>query len=82
MEGEGQELVSSFEPQRRKAAMVLLVVTLVWGATFIWMKQALNALEVEIETFGTFPVVAFLVAMRFSIAMVLVLIAFPKQWQD
>ena len=70
--------MTPFVPQRRKAALVLFAVTLVWGATFIWMKQALNALEVEIETFGTFPVVAFLVALRFSIAMVLVLIAFPK----
>ncbi|GIR75413.1 MAG: DMT family transporter [Candidatus Thermoplasmatota archaeon] len=78
MDEGGANPVASFVPHRRKAAMVLLVVTLVWGATFIWMKQALNALEVEIETFGTFPVVAFLVALRFSIAMVLVLIAFPK----
>ncbi|MEC7600499.1 MAG: hypothetical protein VYB23_03545, partial [Candidatus Thermoplasmatota archaeon] len=78
MDEGGVNPVTPFVPQRRKAAMVLLVVTLVWGATFIWMKQALNALEVEIETFGTFPVVAFLVALRFSIAMVLVLIAFPQ----
>lgn len=61
--------------------MVLLSVTLVWGATFIWMKQALNALEVEIETYGTFSVVAFLVALRFLIAMALVAAVFPKTWQ-
>lgn len=61
--------------------MVLLSVTLVWGATFIWMKQALNALEVEIEAYGTFPVVAFLVALRFLIAMALVAAVFPKTWQ-
>jgi len=78
MNGGPVEATTSFQPQRRKAAMVLLTVTLVWGATFIWMKQALNALEVEIETFGTFPVVALLVAMRFLIAMVLVLAFFPK----
>ena len=69
---------TSFKPQRRKAALVLLAVTLVWGATFIWMKQALNALEVETETFGTFSVVALLVALRFLIAMVFVLAFFPK----
>lgn len=61
--------------------MVLLSVTLVWGATFIWMKQALNALEVEIEAYGTFSVVAFLVALRFLIAMTLVAAVFPKTWQ-
>lgn len=61
--------------------MVLLSVTLVWGATFIWMKQALNTLEVEIEAYGTFSVVAFLVALRFLIAMALVAAVFPKTWQ-
>lgn len=75
------DLAESFQPQRRKAAMVLLSVTLVWGATFIWMKQALNALEVEIEAYGTFSVVAFLVALRFLIAMALVAAVFPKTWQ-
>ena len=78
MNGEGVAETTVFKPQRQKAALVLLSVTLIWGATFIWMKQALNALEVEIETFGTFSVVAFLVALRFLIAMVLVMAVFPK----
>ena len=78
MNGESVHVTEPFQPQRQKAAMVLLLVTLVWGATFIWMKQALNALEVEIETFGSFSVVALLVALRFLIAMVLVLAVFPK----
>ena len=30
---------------RRKATLGLLAVTLAWGATFIWMKQAMNAIE-------------------------------------
>ncbi len=77
MNGGPVQATMPFQPQRRKAALVLLAVTLVWGATFIWMKQALNALEVEIEAFGTFPVVALLVALRFLIAMVLVLAFFP-----
>ena len=80
MDDEVQAAVSSFVPQRRKAALVLLCVTLVWGATFIWMKQALNALEVEIETYGTFSVVAYLVALRFLIATALVAVVFPKAW--
>ncbi|MFZ8906505.1 MAG: DMT family transporter [Poseidonia sp.] len=78
MDDGDQVAVSSFVPQRRKAALILLSVTLVWGATFIWMKQALNALAVEIETFGTFSVVAYLVALRFLIATVLVAVVFPK----
>ena len=39
--------------QRKVAIVALLVVTSVWGATFIWMKQALNALQPEIETYGS-----------------------------
>ena len=77
MEGEGQVVGPSFVPKRRKAALVLLSVTLIWGATFIWMKQALNALEIELSTYGNFPVVAFLVAVRFSIAIPLVMVFFP-----
>ena len=63
-------------PTRRTAALVLLSVTLVWGATFIWMKQALNALDGELQEYGTIPVVAFLVGARFFIAMVLILAFF------
>lgn len=78
MDGVAHEAGVDLHPQRRKAALVLLSVTLVWGATFIWMKQALNALQPEITNYGTFPVVAFLVAGRFFIAMVLVLLFFSK----
>jgi len=66
------------KPTRRTAALVLLSVTLVWGATFIWMKQALNALEGELQVYGSIPVVAFLVGARFFIAMILLLLFFPK----
>ena len=38
--------------QRRKAIYALLAVTLVWGATFIWMKQALDNLELEKVQYG------------------------------
>ena len=69
MGGGVESSTEPFHPQRRKAALVLLSVTLIWGATFIWMKQALNALEIELSTYGNFPVVAFLVAVRFSIAI-------------
>ena len=73
----GMDSIEPFHPRRRKAALVLLSVTLIWGATFIWMKQALNALEIELSTYGNFPVVAFLVAVRFSIAIPLVMVFFP-----
>ena len=67
----------SFE-QRRKAIYALLAVTLVWGATFIWMKQALDNLELEKAQFGKNSVVATLVAARFAIATIVMLTFFPK----
>ena len=55
---------------RRKAAGGLLAVTLAWGATFIWMKQAMNAIQPEIEAVGRTSIVATLVGGRFLIAFV------------
>ena len=55
---------------RQKATWGLLAVTLAWGATFIWMKQAMNAIQPEIEAYGRIPVVAILVGARFAIAFV------------
>ena len=72
----GKPTGSLSNPTRRTAALVLFSVTLVWGATFIWMKQALNALEGELEVYGTVPIVAFLVGARFFIAMILMLLFF------
>ena len=52
---------------RRKATLGLLAVTLAWGATFIWMKQAMNAIQPQIEAYGRTPVVAALVGGRLSL---------------
>ena len=47
---DAQLAMTPFAPhQRKRAIWALLVVTSVWGATFIWMKQALNELQPEIE---------------------------------
>lgn len=80
--GTFQDSPLSIEPlaprQRKIAIAALLVVTSVWGATFIWMKQALNALQPEIETYGSNKVVGVLVAARFAIAAVVMFAFFPK----
>ena len=55
---------------RRKATWGLLAVTFAWGATFIWMKQAMNAIQPEIEAYGRTPVVASLVGGRFLVAFI------------
>ena len=59
---------------RRQAAFGLLCVTLIWGGTFVWMKQALNALSPEIEEYSKAGVVGILVSSRFMVAMVLLAI--------
>ena len=71
--------IDSEAPGQRKVAIAaLLVVTSVWGATFIWMKQALNELQPEIEAYGSNRVVGVLVAARFAIAALVMVIFFPK----
>ena len=83
--------LASTDKQRQIAILALLAVTLVWGATFIWMKQALDALDIEKTEFGTNGVVATLVFARFAIAAILMLLFFKKArtslgdkqiWQD
>ncbi len=63
---------------RRRAVWGLLVVTIVWGATFIWMKQAMNALQSEIDFYGQTAVVSVLVGGRFLIAAVALFIGSSK----
>ena len=63
---------------RRKAVWGLLVVTIVWGATFIWMKQAMNAVQTEIDEYGQTAVVSVLVGGRFLIAAIALFIGSSK----
>lgn len=63
---------------RRQAGFGLLLVTLVWGATFIWMKQALNVLALEISLYSNSAVVGILVAARFLIALILLILFSTK----
>ena len=70
---DAQLAMTPFAPHQRKRAIgALLVVTSVWGATFIWMKQALNELQPEIEAYGSNRVVGVLVAARFAIAALVI----------
>lgn len=53
---------------RQRATWMLLLVTLVWGATFIWMREIMLALETDLARIGTTSVVAFLISCRFALA--------------
>ncbi len=83
--------LESTRRERQIAIIALLAVTLVWGATFVWMKQALDALGDEKSELGTNGVVATLVFARFAIAALLMLLFFKQAraslsdkqiWQD
>ena len=58
---------------RRQAVIGLFFVTLLWGGTFVWMKQAMNSLEVELDEYSEAGVVGVIVATRFLIAFVALL---------
>ena len=66
---------------RLKSTLFLLFVTMIWGWTFIWMKQSTNAasnilgngLAEELEQ----VIVGFFVLMRFGIAALLFIIIYP-----
>ena len=54
--------------KRQQAALGLFGVTLLWGGTFVWMKQAMNSLDAEITQYSTTAVVGVVVSDRFFIA--------------
>ena len=54
--------------KRQQAALGLFGVTLLWGGTFVWMKQAMNSLDAEITQHSTTAVVGVVVSARFFIA--------------
>ena len=53
---------------RRQAGMALLLVTLLWGGTFVWMKQALNAAQSFTQVYNASSVVGIMVGFRFLLA--------------
>jgi drug/metabolite transporter (DMT)-like permease len=61
----------------RRPLLALLLVTILWGFTFVWMKQALEASERAIGSRPGATVVSFYVAIRFALAAV-VLACWPR----
>jgi len=59
--------------KRQQAALGLFSVTLLWGGTFVWMKQALNSLDSELTQYTTAGVVGVIVCSRFLIALIALL---------
>tara|TARA_B100000214_G_scaffold374044_1_gene355764 strand:+ start:261 stop:1280 length:1020 start_codon:yes stop_codon:yes gene_type:complete len=71
----------NIENIRLKSTLFLLFVTMIWGWTFIWMKQSTNAasnilgenLAEELEQI----IVGFFVLMRFGIAAFIFMVVYP-----
>ena len=68
-----------------KASIALFVVTVIWGWTFVWMKEALNfslgTAENPSEYVGegsTMTVVSLFIALRFGIAAILMPLVIPN----
>jgi len=62
----------------RKATIALLGVTLLWGGTFIWMQQSLNAASAKMPHLSDDDVAIFFVMMRFVIAAAVLLLVLPR----
>ena len=66
---------------RRKATFYLLFVTIIWGGTFVWMKQLLGAAEENADVWDARLAVSLFVGLRFFIALILLAIIMPSSYK-
>lgn len=57
--------------RRTRAILALLAVTILWGCTFVWMKQSLNAAEHSLGRPGGSVVIIVYVGVRFLLAAII-----------
>ncbi|HED65334.1 MAG TPA: DMT family transporter [Planctomycetes bacterium] len=57
--------------RRRTALAALLLVTVIWGATFSWMKQALGAAEARLGPGCAFAASSLFLTLRFGVSALL-----------
>ena len=63
---------------KQKATLALFLVTIVWGWTFIWLKNALNVAEIYSSEDQINTVATLFVTLRFGFAIGLFFIFTPK----
>lgn len=68
------------QTDRSIALFSLFGVTLLWGGTFIWMQQSLDAATQIVPELSENHVAIFFVMMRFVIAGIFLLLLVPKTW--
>jgi drug/metabolite transporter (DMT)-like permease len=61
----------------RQAVLALFVVTLIWGGTFVWMKEALEVSALHLGPGRTTAAIALFTFLRFGSAAALVFLAVP-----
>ena len=66
----------------RKATLALFGVTLLWGGTFIWMQQSLDAAAAALPNIPEDDVVVFFVMMRFVLAAGLLVLGVRGRGRD
>ena len=63
---------------KQKATIALFLVTIVWGSTFVWLKNALDASSSYTIGNQTNLVATLFVTLRFGIAVLLFFLIFPS----
>lgn len=64
--------------ERRRALLALLSVTVIWGWTFVWMKQALDQVTVSLGEAGEPAATGFFLTLRFGVAALLLPVFLPS----
>ncbi len=67
---------------KQKATLALFIVTIIWGCTFLWLKQALDTAELYSSGNQTNTVATLFVALRFGFAIGLFFIFVPSIRQE
>ena len=70
--------MGDLEVQRRRALLALLAVTVVWGWTFVWMKQALDQVELTLGQGGEAAAIGMFLTIRFGLAALLLPLFLPS----
>ena len=77
MTGEGDPAAAAaregLRPNSRRAAWALLLVTVLWGLTFVWMKQANDAADRVLGPGGGAVGIGLFMSLRFGLAALLML---------
>jgi drug/metabolite transporter (DMT)-like permease len=73
---------ASASPTPWRAILALLLVTVIWGWTFVWMKQAISAVDTVLGVGNSSSGIALFNALRFGIAAVLVAAFIPASRRE